>query len=312
MKRMSLLVVLSLLCVVACGDDDAADASVDVEVEDTRQSPDADPEEDADVDDASAEDAEPTEDADVPDQSLPDATVSDGFREVDGIVSIEAEHYTSQDNTEDFMTEWYTFEAGEPDPNVSCVTNTVCTSGNRPMCNQYGNCDGDDIDPADASNNAYVEALPDRRRDDSEAQTGNLGVTDQPQRGPILHYSVNFTTPGRYYAWARARGQGPAANGLHIGIDGDWPDNTTVNNENSGMRWQFRNGWEWTQNRRGARTHTGGVSGGRDSNVWIEVSTAGVHDVTIGMREDGLEFDKLVLARDAGFEPQGDGPAETR
>ena len=251
----------------------------------------------------------PTQDGSTPSPGNNDAGTPPGsfdFREVDGMVVFEAEHYFEQ--IRDSATTWFAFRTGQPGPDVQCVTNTACTRDNRPECNEHSNCDGDDIDPADASGGTYLEPLPDRRRTDDEANTGgNIGVVNNPEQAPTLRYRVNFQETGRYYVWVHARGQGPAANGLHVGIDGTWPRNDLI--DPSSMRLQFRNGWRWSQTRRGGSNHTGvpasnGVSL-RDANVWIEVDTAGDHVIEFAMREDGLEFDKVVLTTDAGFEPEG-------
>ena len=124
---------------------------------------------------------------------------------------------------------------------------------------------------------------------------------------------VHFEQPGRYYVWGHARGLGPAANGIHLGLDGAWPENDLI--DPSSMRMQFGNGWAWTQNRRGGAQHTG-VGGTdevsqRDANMWLQIDTPGVHTITWAMREDGLEFDKFILALDPEFTPRGDGPPET-
>jgi hypothetical protein len=235
------------------------------------------------------------------------------FEEIDGLVSVEAEHYFEQNNNEPTLVYWYTFAEGEADPEVDCVTNTPCDAGTAPMCNQYPECDPDAIDPAEASNGAYVESLPDRRRDDSEPGTGELGVVNDQENAAALHYRVLFHQAGRYYVWGRARGEGPAANGVHLGIDGTWPDNDLV--DPSSMRMQFPNGWAWTQNRRGGTQHTG-VAGTddvsvRDANIWLEIDRPGVHTITWAMREDGLELDKFVMVLDPDFVPEGEGPPET-
>lgn len=98
-----------------------------------------------------------------------------------------------------------------------------------------------------------------------------------------------------------------------MGLDGTWPANDLV--DPSSMRLQFPNGWNWTQNRRGGSQHTG-VSGTgdvsrRDANVWLQIEDPGDHVIQFAMREDGLEFDKVVLVLDPDFEPTGDGPPET-
>ena len=229
------------------------------------------------------------------------------------MVSFEAEHYFEETNNEHTEAYWYTFAEGRPAPDVTCVTNTPCGGGNAPNCNQYADCDPDDIDPAEAIGGAYLEALPDRRRDDTEAGTGELGVVNNQANAPTLHYRVLFHQVGRYYVWAHARGQGPAANGLHVGIDGTWPENDLI--DPSSMRLQFPNGWRWTQNRRGGSQHTG-VAGTAevsraDANVWLEIDEPGVHTIQFGMREDGLEIYKFVLVLDPDFTPEEDGPPET-
>ncbi|MGF1468629.1 MAG: hypothetical protein ACFCGT_21095 [Sandaracinaceae bacterium] len=234
------------------------------------------------------------------------------FVEVDGLVVFEAEH--AHEQIRDEWTRWYAFTDGAPDPDVMCRTHVSCGGGNAPDCNEYGDCDPDAIDPADASGGTYLEALPDRRRTDHEPGTGGqIGVVNDPDRAPTLRYRVRFATPGRYYVWVRARGQGPAANGLHVGIDGTWPRNELT--DPSSMRLQFRNGWRWTQTRRGGRNHTGVPATEevslRDANVWIEVPDAGVHVIMLGMREDGLEIDKVLLTIDPDLEPQDFGPPET-
>ena len=307
----------SILFALACGDSPAdPDAGPGTDAFVTDAGPGVDtgsPGDDASVaDDASVgDDAGAGEDAGAEDAGGGPTT---DFVEVDGIVSMEAENYSMQTATEELAVEWYTFRDGSPDPDVTCVTNVECSGATRPNCNQYPTCDGDAIDPADAIGGAYVESLPDRRRDDHEPGTGNIGVVNTPGQGPTLHYTVTFTQTGRYYVWAHARGQGPAANGIHVGLDGEWPRNDLV--DPSTMRMQFPSGWRWTQDRRGGSNHTGvpamgGVSR-RDANIWLEITEPGEHTIQFAMREDGLEFDKIVLALDHDFVPEGDGPPETR
>ena len=145
-----------------------------------------------------------------PDDAGPAPTTD--FREVDGLVAFEAEHYFEQVRAT--ATEWLTFQAGQPDPEVQCVTNTACTGANRPECNEHPNCDGDDVDPSDASGETYVEALPDRRRTDDEANTGgDIGVVNNPDRAPTLRYRVHFTQTGRYYVWVHAAAKAPPRTG---------------------------------------------------------------------------------------------------
>jgi hypothetical protein len=260
-------------------------------------------------------DAGPDDEGDA--GAAPDAGAHPGevgdFLERDGLVAFEAEHYHEQTDTERHRVRWYTFAVGAPDPEVDCVTNVVCSGSTRPDCNEYPSCDGDDLDPADAVGGAYVEPLPDRRRTDHEPGTAGIGVVNTPGQAATLHYRVWFETTGRFYVWARARGQGPAANGLHIGLDGEWPRNDLI--DGSTMRMQFPGGgWRWNQRRRGRNQHTG-VRGTdevseRDANIWLQIDEPGLHVISLGMREDGLELDKLVMTTDPDYEPEGDGPPE--
>ncbi|MEM1414601.1 MAG: hypothetical protein AAGH15_06865 [Myxococcota bacterium] len=313
MGRLSVLGAATLLlaCTGELGNDEAGDAatSLDAGTEDAGRA-------DAGGEDAGRVDAGGN-DAGSADAGF-DLTVDAGrplaeFEERDGLVVFEAEHFFAQ--IRDEWTRWYRFEAGAPDPEVTCRTEVSCGGGGAPDCNEYASCDGDAIDPADASQGIYLEALPDRRRtDDDPGTAGAIGVVNDPDRAPTLIYRVHFTTTGRYYVWVHARGQGPAANGLHVGLDGEWPRNELV--DPSSMRLQFRNGWRWTQTRRGGRQHTG-VSATdevslRDANVWVEIATPGVHTLELGMREDGLEIDKVLLTTDPELEPEGLDQPETR
>ena len=249
------------------------------------------------------------------------------FEEIDGIVVFEAEHYTEQTMNDERQLFWYeiSVEGGDiPDDQIAgCVTDTPCTQDNTPLCNIYSDCDGDGLmgegnaltDPADASNSTYLEILPDRRRNDSANEEPSGGFTNTGGQVAVLTYRVFFNQTGRYYAFARARGRGPAANGLHLGIDGTWPSNDL--GDNSVMRWQFPNGWAFVNHRRGQNQHTGGVNVNgvsfADSNMWIEVGEAGWHDVQVSMREDGVEIDKFMFVLNFDDGPGQDdlGPDET-
>jgi len=249
------------------------------------------------------------------------------FEEIDGIVVFEAEHFTEQTNTDENRLRWYEVSVASgdiPDDQIDgCVVDTPCTADNTPLCNLYSECDGDGLsgegnaltDPADASNETYLEVLPDRRRADAANEEPSGGFSNTPGAVAVLSYRVFFNQTGRYYGYARARGRGPAANGLHLGIDGQWPTNEL--GDNSGMRWQFPNGWSFVNHRRGQNQHTGGVSIGgvsqEDANIWFEVGEPGWHDVQVSMREDGVEIDKFMFVLDAADAPGQDelGPAET-
>ncbi len=116
----------------------------------------------------------------------------------------------------------------------------------------------------------------------------------------MLHYPVYFNTPGRYYVWVRAYSTGAEDNGLHVGIDGTWPD--------SGRRMQWsegKNSWRWDCKQQTEAKHTG-----EPMKIWLDVDKAGVHEIMFSMREDGFEFDRFMLTTIKDYKlPEGVGPA---
>ncbi|MEL6348775.1 MAG: hypothetical protein AAFV53_37065, partial [Myxococcota bacterium] len=262
---------------------------------------------DADTDDSDTDDSD-TDDSDTDDtddSGIDDETDSGEieedpkdyeFEELDGIAVVEFEEFyesVTDPKGEDYHT-WYVFNPDD-EPTVSCTTNVACNEVAPPNCNEYANCDDDSWDFENVSG-GYVESLPNRRRNDDERKTG-FCVRNDPNDTPVLRYRVNFTNADRYYVWVRCQARGPADNGIHVGIDGTWPENELI--DQSGMRLQLPNGEKWTQNRRGNSQHTGVSAGNgvsrRDANVWLEVETPGVHLIQFGMREDGVACDKFVL-----------------
>ncbi len=113
----------------------------------------------------------------------------------------------------------------------------------------------------------------------------------------VLSYKVHFNTPGKYYVWCRVYPTGTEDNGLHVGIDGAWPE--------SGQRLQFggKKRWMWDSRQRTEKVHTG-VRG----LLFLDVDKAGEHTISFSMREDGFEFDQWLMTTDKDFKaPVGGG-----
>lgn len=200
------------------------------------------------------------------------------FGEVDGILAVEAEHFVTNDDL-GTPRAWY-------------LTTTRRVPGVEP-----------DPDPSHAdvaSSAAYLEALPDTRvTHDDPIQEGE-SIFNNVGTGPTLSYRVEFQTAGTYVVWVRAYSTGGEDNGIHVGIDGQWPD--------SGERVQFcsgKNQWTWSSAQRDSDGPCG-VNG----TITIEVDAPGEHVITFSMREDGFEFDKWIMALDPEFVPEGEGPPE--
>jgi hypothetical protein len=101
--------------------------------------------------------------------------------------------------------------------------------------------------------------------------------------------------------WVRAYATGTEDNGIHVGIDGTWPE--------SGQRMQFPGGmrhWQWESKQRTEEVHTG-----VPELIFLQVDSPGLHTVSFSMREDGFEFDKWVMSL-AYTKPEGNGPEEVR
>ncbi|MEM8494937.1 MAG: hypothetical protein AAF663_06075, partial [Planctomycetota bacterium] len=121
---------------------------------------------------------------------------------VDGIAVIEAESFVAQ--SADDVRRWY----------------VQSTDG---MAEVEGR-DDDATDPATASGGAYIEILPDTRVTHNDEITGGLNFSNKPGVMGVLSYPVKFDEPGRYYVWACAHSVGSEDNGVHIGLNDDWPE----------------------------------------------------------------------------------------
>lgn len=198
------------------------------------------------------------------------------FAERDGMVAVEAEHFVDQTSTD--VRRFYVMHA-KTKPSVEP--------------------DGDPNHAVGASGGAYVEVLPDTRRTHDDKLIRGTNFSPEPGQMAVLHYKVKFATPGRYYVWARAHSTGSEDNGLHVGLDGRWPD--------SGQRLQWCEGkrsWFWESKQRTEQEHCGEAH-----KIFLDVTEAGEHEIAFSMREDGFEFDKFILTTDRNFaRPDGFGP----
>ena len=130
------------------------------------------------------------------------------FEETGGLVAVEAEFFYKQSLSD--IRQWYMYS--------------------KDVWPKVGR-DDDDPHCKGASNNAYVEILPDTRVTHADKLTGGENFSNEPGKLALLHYKVYFNTTGRYYVWVRAHSTGSEDNGIHVGIDGEWPE--------SGQRMQW-------------------------------------------------------------------------
>ncbi|WP_068136289.1 DUF5060 domain-containing protein [Roseimaritima ulvae] len=198
------------------------------------------------------------------------------FAEKDGMVAVEAEHFFKQTAT---------------DKRAFYLTHSALTPDVTP--------DGDPQHTPGASGGAYLEILPDTRRTHADKLIHGENFSPQPGKLAVLHYKIHFSNPGKYYVWVRAHSTGSEDNGLHVGLDGQWPE--------SGQRMQWCDGkhqWTWQSKQRTEKQHCG-----EPYKIFVNVTKAGVHTVQFSMREDGFEFDKFILTKQRELpRPTGIGP----
>ncbi len=194
--------------------------------------------------------------------------------ERNGVVAVEAEDFTSQSKTS--KRKWYVQNGS---------TNTP-----RP--------DPDGSHAGSSSKKKYIEVLPDTRvTHDDQLITGE-NFSENPGQLGVLNYKIKFNNPGRYYVWVRAYSTGSEDNGVHVGLNGNWPASGKK------MQWcQGKNKWTWESKQRTDANHCG-----EERKIYLDIPSAGIHTVSFSMREDGFEFDKFVLSK-MYTKPSGDGPA---
>ncbi|NQT26873.1 hypothetical protein HQ585_16070 [candidate division KSB1 bacterium] len=199
--------------------------------------------------------------------------------EQDGLVAVETEHYVSQSQTE--TRQWI-----------------LCNAASVPSIKP-------DIDPIHkgASGGAYLEILPDTRQTHDDPLVHEVSFSNVPGILAILTYKIQFNNTGRYYVWVRAFSTGSEDNGIHVGLDGEWPEH--------GQRMQWCEGkhtWRWESKQRTDAEHCGVFD-----QIYLDIPTIGIHDIHFSMREDGFEFDKFILTTNIDF-PRPDsldtGPME--
>ena len=113
---------------------------------------------------------------------------------------------------------------------------------------------------------------------------------------PKLTYDIYFEHPGTYYVWMLGR---PCRESDRECVTPGGANSAWVQLDDGGY---VRMG-EWGE---GDLTWESDNDGGT-----LNVTTAGVHQVNVYMREDGFEWNKIVLTTDWGYSPSGAGPEDT-
>ncbi len=190
---------------------------------------------------------------------------SSAHKEVDGYVCFESDAFSMQELCE--VRKWEVMT-----PDISSESAELCQS---------------------ASENKYIQLLPDTRKTHSDEFLAGENFTDVAGQMAVLSYDVEFTTPGRYYVWVSLYSTGSEDNGLHVGLDGMWPKSGNK------MQWCVgKNSWRWESKQRTEQAHCG-----VPYQIYLDVKEAGVHQFMISMREDGVKIDQIALSLDKDYAP---------
>lgn len=147
---------------------------------------------------------------------------------------------------------------------------------------------GPDSDPVHlegASENAYLELLPDARQKDEDGINSKTSIYGEGGKAAVLSYFVFLEKAGTYYVWVRALAIDGDDNTIHVGIDNTWPE--------SGKKMMFQGKeWKWSNTQRDTK-----------APISIAVDKPGKHEIMISMREDGCEIDRIFICSDKTFVP---------
>jgi len=207
---------------------------------------------------------------------LPTILFAQNYEEHDGLLSVEAEHFFKQEKEE--IRKWYIIDQNTkmelPDPDS---THAETASGKR-----------------------YIEILPDTRTNHDEKLNHGENFSNKAGKMAVVSYRIYVNNPGKYYIWVRAYSTGTEDNGIHVGLDGKWPE--------SGQRMQWCEGkekWTWASKQRTDENHCG-----EEQLIFLEIGKIGNHIISFSMREDGFEFDKFILTKEY-IMPENEGPVES-
>lgn len=145
-----------------------------------------------------------------------------------------------------------------------------------------------------ASGGAYIEALPDTRITHDDPLIHGENFFPIAGIGGIVSYKVKINTAGKYYVWASAFSSGTEDNGVHVGLDEEWPE--------SGARMQWcedKNQWKWSSAQRMPDNHCG-----TPNSIFLIFETPGDYIISFSMREDGFEMDRWILTQNPSFKPE--------
>lgn len=132
------------------------------------------------------------------------------------------------------------------------------------------------VNDGNSSENTYLHALPDERVHMREDLSG-----------PQLIYDVYFPGNGSYYVWISTRGNSYGNDTVSL----SWNlNNTRTETLISSHAWNSEGQWEWEPE-------------GINEPMNITISQPKIIQIIVTMREDGVEFDQLLITTNKDYDP---------
>jgi len=147
-------------------------------------------------------------------------------------------------------------------------------------------------DTPGATHSWYLVTAPEGYLGDGAMQTlPNIGTTIDGgylTEAARLDYKVNFQTTGKYYVWVRGFAASTNDDSCHISLD----EVVTPTAERiGGFAYGEWDHWDWSNYSMS------------EPVAYIEILYAGLHTISLCMREDGLIVDKIILTKAPGYTP---------
>jgi len=127
-----------------------------------------------------------------------------------------------------------------------------------------------------SSGEAFLHALPDKKVHMKE-----------DLYGPQLIYQLYFPTEGSYYVWISTRGNSYGNDTVALSWASGNDGNELIISSHA---WDSEGQWEWEPK-------------ATREPLTIYVNESGVVELTVSMREDGVEFDQLLVTSNVNYDP---------
>ncbi|MBN2633674.1 MAG: hypothetical protein JXR66_08965 [Bacteroidales bacterium] len=144
-----------------------------------------------------------------------------------------------------------------------------------------------------ASGRSFIQCQPDTRITSKDKLIDGENFTNDPGKMAVISYKIKIKEPGRYYVWVSCFSTGAEDNGVHVGINGLWPE--------TGKRMQWcegKNKWTWASKQRTEKVHCG-----EPYLIYLDIEKPGRQILQFSMREDGFRMDRIMLTTDRLFIP---------